>query len=450
MAEPTDPKNTDKPAAKDDKSDATKSSAASKAKSSSAKASTAKTSTPKTAASKAGGSAIKDKSEPAKGATSSAAASASSTTSTKSSSVPGAGTSKPAPAAKDDSSGGSGRFALWLVVIIALAGGGAFVTKDIWLPMAQPYLAKIPGLGGGQSAAAPGEPSPMDALNDRIAALEQKLAASSTNDSAMAALKAEKDRVQAEVTKALGRISDLEGRLKEVRELAQAVTSSGGGDVDLSPVMSRIDELENTGRQTTEQLAVLSSQVENGLQAASTGSSDGRASGLVLAIAQLRDTALSGLPYATQLEAFRALAGDNPDLVAAASRLAGTADAGLPTDEELSDQFSDVAGDIIALARSQDGDWLEQATARMSSLVSIRRTDGQSGDPVEDAVAEIESRLASRDVPGAVQVASELSDIIAGEARTVLEGWLLEAKTRAGAERALNAIHASALAGLGG
>lgn len=444
MAEPTDPKNTDKPAVTDDKSDATKSSAASKAKSS-----TTKKSTPKTAASKAGTTAAKDKAEPAKGATSSAAAGASSTT-TKSSSVPGAGSSKPAPAAKNDSSGGGGRFALWLVVIVALAGGGAFVTKDIWLPMAQPYLAKIPGLGGGQAATAPDEPSPMDALNDRVAALEQKLAASSTNDSAMAALKAEKDRVQAEVTKALGRISDLEGRLKEVRELAQAVTSSGGGDVDLSPVMSRIDELENTGRRTTEQLAVLSSQVESGLQAASAGSSDGRASGLVLAIAQLRDTALSGQPYATQLEAFRALAGDSPDFVAAASRLAGTADAGLPTDEELSDQFSAIAGDIIALARSQDGDWLEQAAARMSSLVSIRRTDGQSGDPVEDAVAEIESRLALRDVPGAVQVASELSDIIAGEARTVLEGWLLEAKTRAGAERALNAIHSSALAGLGG
>ena len=450
MAEPTDPKNTDKPAAKDDKSNATKSSAASKAKSSTAKASTAKTSSPKTAASKAGGPAATNKAEPTTGATSSAAASASSTTTTKSSSVPGSGPSKPAPATKDDSSGGSGRFALWLVVIIALAGGGAFVTKDIWLPMAQPYLANIPGLGGVQSTTSPGEPSPMDALNDRIAALEQKLATSSSNDSAMAALKAEKDRVQAEVAKALGRISDLEGRLKEVRELAQAVTSSGGGEVDLSPVMSRIDELENTGRQTTEQLAVLSSQVENGLQAASMGSSDGRASGLVLAIAQLRDTALSGQPYATQLEAFRALAGDNPDFVAAASRLASTADAGLPTAEELSDQFSAVAGDIIALAQSQGGDWLDQAAARMSSLVSIRRTDGQSGDPVEDAVAEIESRLASRDVPGAVQIASELSDIIAGEARTVLEGWLLEAKTRAGAERALNAIHASALAGLGG
>jgi len=336
------------------------------------------------------------------------------------------------------------------VVIIALAGGGAFVTKDVWLPMAEPYLAKVPGMSNDQSASQGGMASPVDVLGERITALEQKLATSAANDGAMASLKAEKDRVQAEMNKALARISDLERRLKEVRELAQAVTSSSGGDIDLSPVMSRIDQLEDTGRRTTEQLAVLATQVDSGLQASAANSGDGKASGLILALAQLRDTALSGQPYASQLNAFRILAGDNADYVAAASRLAGSADAGLPTADELSDKFSGVAGDIIALARSQDGDWLEQAAARMSSLVSIRRTDGQSGDPVEDAVAEIEARLDARDVPGAVQVASGLSDILTGEARSLLEGWLLDAKARAGAERALNAIHTSALAGLGG
>lgn len=434
MAEPTDPKKTDAKPAQDGKSDTKK-------------PSTTQTGA-KSKASKAGNTAAKDKAEPAKGSTSSA--SAATPTSKKSSSVPETGPIKPSSSTSDNSSGGGGKFVLWLVIFIALAGGGTFVTKDIWLPMAQPYLAKIPGFAEAQTASESSTPSPMDSLNERITALEQKLAVSATNDREMAALKAEKDRVQAEVAKALGRISDLEGRLKEVRELAQAVTSSGGGDVDLSPVMSRIDQLEDSGRRTTEQLASLANQVETGIQASSTNSGDGKASGLILALAQLRDTALSGQPYAAQLNAFRLLAGENADYIAAASRLAGTADAGLPTSEELRDQFTGVAGDIIALARSQDGDWLEQAAARMSSLVSIRRTDGQSGDPVEDAVAEIESQLTARDVPGAVQIASGLSDILAGEARSLLEGWLLEAKARSGAERALNAMHTSALAGLGG
>ena len=433
MAEPTDPKKTDAIPAKGDKSTPKKASASSM---------------PKPATAKSSNAATKGKAESA-ASTTAASSSANASTTKKSSSVPETGPGKPASTSKDGGSGGSGGFALWLVVIIALVGGGAFVTKDVWLPMAQPYLAKIPGMGGAQTEADPGAASPVDVLGERIAALEQKVASSAANDGAMASLKAEKDRVQAEMNKALARISDLERRLKEVREMAQAVTSSTGGDIDLSPVMSRIDQLEDSGRRTTEQLAALATQVDTGLQSASASSGDGKASGLVLALVQLRDTALSGQPYAAQLNAFRILAGDNADYVAAASQLTGSADAGLPTAEELSDVFSHVAGDIISLARSQDGDWLEQAAARMSSLVSIRRTDGQSGDPVEDAVAEIEASLTARDVRSAVQVASGLSDVLTGEARSLLEGWLLDAKARASAERALNAIHTSALAGLG-
>lgn len=449
MAEPTDPKKPDAKSAKDDKPEPKKASSAPKAKPSQVKS----------AAAKAGSAASKDKTEQVKPTSSAGMANASaastssstaSSTQTKSSSVPGTSPAKPSSEANSSGAGGSGRFVLWLVVIIVLAGGGAYVTKDVWLPMAQPHLANIPGMGGGVQTAPKDEASPVEVLDERISALEQKLASSAENDGAMATLKAEKDRVQAEMNKALARISDLERRLKEVRELAQAVTSSSGGDIDLSPVMSRIDQLEDSGRRTTQQLAVLANQVDTGMQASAANNGDGKASGLILAIAQLRDTALSGQPYAAQLNAFRILASDNTDYVAAASRLTVSADSGLPTSEELSDSFNDVAGDIISLARSQDGDWLEQAAARMSSLVSIRRTDGQSGDPVEDAVAEIETRLSARDVPGAVQVASGLSDILTGEARTLLEGWLLDAKMRASAERALNAIHTSALAGLGG
>lgn len=460
MAEPTDPKKTDnkdqKPA-KDDTSTPKKSTAkadAAKPAGSSATAKSAATPAKTDQKTDTGGDkkdskdASKDnaKAEP-KDTTSSSATS----TARKSSSVPESGSGKTSSSVPSDngSGAGGGRTALWLIIIIALAAGGAFVARDVWLPMAQSYLAKIPGMGGQKSNAADGQ-SPVQVLSERVAALEAQLSSTAASDNAMSALKAEKDRVEAEMAQALDRISDLERRLKEVRALAQAVTSSSGGEVDLGPVMSRIDQLEDTGRKTSEQLADLATQVEEGLQDNAAGNSDGKASGLVLAIAQLRDVALSGQPYAAQLDAFRVLAGDNADLVAAASRLSGSADAGLPTADELSDQFSDVAGDIIVLARSADGDWLEQAAARMSSLVSIRRTDGQSGDPVEDAVAEIESRLAARDVPGAVQIASGLSDILNGEAKTILEGWLIEAKTRAGAERALDAIHTSALAGLGG
>ena len=104
--------------------------------------------------------------------------------------------------------------------------------------------------------------------------------------------------------------------------------------------------------------------------------------------------------------------------------------------------------DIVAQARVGNGDWLEQATGRLSALVSLRRTDGASGNPVEDAVAGIEQDLANRDVSAAAKTGAALADTLDGEAKAMLEPWLLDAKARASAERALDAMHAAALAGL--
>ncbi len=378
-------------------------------------------------------------------------------TATRSSSVPGSGPGKPSDSAADTTPKKSGglRAALVVLVGIALLAGGAFATQAIWLPSVKPYLANVPGFKPAP-APAPQGPSPVDLLTERLAALESKVtaAAETASDQAspsMAALDAERARVQGELDKALTRIGDLENRLTEVREMAQALTSTAsGGTVDLEPVMSRIDSLEQSGRQTSADLAALSDRLEEGLSAPSMAAGNGAVSAAVLAIAQLRDTALAGQPYAAQLDALQTLVGDKPDVAAAVSRLDDTAAVGLPTAEQLATHFSGIAGEMIALARTGDGDWLDQATGQLSSLVSIRRTDGQSGDPVEDAVAAIEARLAARDVAGAVELATPLSDLLTGPARAMLEPWLLDAKVRATAERALNALQAAALAGLGG
>ena len=102
----------------------------------------------------------------------------------------------------------------------------------------------------------------------------------------------------------------------------------------------------------------------------------------------------------------------------------------------------------MSLARINGGDWLDQAAGKISALVALRRTDGSSGDPVEDAVANIEAHLNDRDTIAAVKTADALSELLQSDARNILEPWLLDAKARATAERALNAMHASALAAL--
>ncbi|MBO6518951.1 MAG: hypothetical protein JJ900_13015 [Rhodospirillales bacterium] len=368
-------------------------------------------------------------------------------TTAKSSSVPGAGSAKPSQskAESENTGGGGGRAFLFLLVVVILLGGGGYVTRDIWLPEVEPYLAKLPGYGGaGSGSETATQPSPVELLTQRVVSLEKSLAGTGGADSVMTALKDERARVQAELDKALARIDDLETRLAEVRTLASAVTNSSGAEVDLAPILSRIDGLEQKDRETTGEVAALSDKVET--IASKGGGAAG--SGAVLAVAQLRDAALSGRPYAAQLSALKSVATGNTEITAAASRLESAAETGLPTVEKLQAAFSGIAGDIVAQARTGDGDWLDQAAGRLSALVSLRRTDGASGNPVEDAVAKIEQDLAARDIGSAAKTGAALADTINGEAKAMLEPWLLDAKVRATAERALDAMHAAALAAL--
>ena len=364
----------------------------------------------------------------------------------KSSSVPGAGASKPGTSSASKTTSSGGRSLVTIIGVIALVGAGAYATRDVWLPSVEPYLAKIPGYKsaasalGPATAEAPASQGPVAELSARLGALESKVAASGSTS-------ADATKVQAELSAALARIDDLERRLAEVREMATAVTSSSGASVDLSPMMKRIDALEATDRAAQEDLSNLVGKIDS---VAKAGSGGAKASGLVLAIAQLRDTALSGRPFASQLDAISVLAAEQPEVRAATIGLGDRADAGLPTMDSLKSRFSDIAGDIVTLARSGDGDWVEQAAGRLSQLIALRRTDGQSGDPVEDAVAGIESSMAAGDIAPAVTTASALSDNLNGEAQKILENWLIDAKARASAVRALDALNATALAGLGG
>lgn len=340
---------------------------------------------------------------------------------------PAAGDTKAAGAA---SSGG--RSVVVLIIVIALIAGGGFVTRDVWLPMAKPYLANLTG--------GTGEPG----IEARVADLEKKL--DGIDDAKMAQLQNEGQKMQAELSAALSRIDDLERRLAEVRELASSMTAGSGTEVDLSGVMSRIDDLETSRARRADEFAKLSERLAN----VADGSKAGTGQGLLLAVAQLRDGALSGKPYAAQLDVLKRVAGDSTDVIAAASALSARADKGLPTPASLEDRFGDIAGDIVIKTHAASTDWIEQTTAKLASLVELRRTDGKSGDPVEDAVAVIEKQLADADLGGAAATATALSDILPDGAKAVLEPWLLDLKARVSAERALDAMRASALAGLDG
>ena len=356
----------------------------------------------------------------------------------KTSSVPpSGGTSGSAPT--EEKSGSGGRVLVVLLVLILAVVGGGYVTRDVWSPMIEPYLKKFTP---GQTATKPAEDKKMT-VEERLAALEAKV--DDDNVAAMDGLKAEADRARAELAKAMERIDDLEGRLIELREVASALTNSSvGSGTDLSAVMTRIDGLEENRRADAAEIATLSERLD--AAAAARGGSAGQ--GAVLALAQLRDAVLSGRPFAAQLAAFRQVTGDNPDVAAAAARLTEGADSGLPTAAALEARFDDIADEVLIASRAASEDWLDQTAAKLSSLISLRRTDGLSGNPVEDAVATLEKQLADRELIAASETASKLADVLPENARDVFEPWLLDLKARVAAMRALDAMQASALAAL--
>ena len=360
----------------------------------------------------------------------------------KSSTVPSGGSAEPsAPVASTDKTDGGGRGFLTFIIVIILIGGGAYTTRDVWMPEVQ---SRLPAFMTGTAKSTSETVSVVDVLASRVASLEETLAGLNS-DAPMAVLKQESVRAQSELNKALARIDDLERKLSEVRALASAVTSSTGGDIDLGPMLSRIDELEQRDQSRNSEVASLNQKLQS-IETNSTGGASGQ--GVVLAVAQLRDAVMSGRPYSAQLLALQSIGTNSPDVIGAATQLTTNADSGLPTLHHLQTQFSSIAGDIVSLARINGGDWLDQAAGKISALVALRRTDGSSGDPVEDAVANIEAHLNDRDIIAAVKTADALSELLQSDARNTLEPWLLDAKARAIAERALNAMHASALAAL--
>lgn len=362
----------------------------------------------------------------------------------KSSSVPPSGTGAPDAKSASSGGGGGGRAFLVVVLLIAIIAGGGYVTRDVWSPIVAPYLEKFaPGAKtDGDVAQAPDQAKP-PSVEDRLADLERRMENEESVE--MQALKQEGAKVRAELSQALQRIDDLERRLLEVRDVASALTSSSvGGGADLSAVMDRIDGLEARRKADADEIAQLTQRLST-VVASGSGSAG---QGLVLALAQLRDAALSGRPYAAQLNALRRVAGENTEMVAAAGRLSPRADVGLPTPAALESAFSGLAGQIVVKANAASDDWLDQTTAKLASLIALRRTDGQSGDPVEDAIATIEKQLGARTLEDAVNTAEALADSLPAQARETLEPWLLDLKARVGAERALDAMQSAALAAL--
>jgi hypothetical protein len=159
---------------------------------------------------------------------------------------------------------------------------------------------------------------------------------------------------------------------------------------------------------------------------------------LLTALANLRVAVEGSGPFAAELAAAQAAAGDKPGTTDALSALGDDAKAGLPTTAALAERFDRVVAPAILRAPRDDanaGLW-QQIRARVERLVVIRRmTPGGPAprDTVEAAIVNADAALKAGDLAGAAGALNALT----GGAGNAVAPWLAQAKKRVAAETTL-------------
>ena len=256
----------------------------------------------------------------------------------------------------------------------------------------------LTGLAAPQAAA-------LDALAERIAALEADGEASPSPETTAPA--ARLDEIDARLALG-GAVADDQAREALAAELAAL------GET-LAALAARLDALE----------AQQAARPDPGVESIA----------LVLGLAQLRDALARGAPFAAELAGVAPLLADRPDAPAALAALEANAEHGVPTREALRARFPALARAVVAAALAPEGaGWVDETLQKLAAVVSVRRTgDDIEGNSAEARIARAEVRLAAGELAGAV---IEL-DGLEGGAREAAQGWLSDARARLGSEDAL-------------
>lgn len=391
-------------------------------------------------------------------------------------------------------SGGAGR---WLLaVLIAFLVGAA--TWPILSPLLPPNLTgrdtgtadRLAAVQSQMSALedavtalrAPGEPDP--ALTRLLTQVELMDEAVNALDRRLTEL-AEAPPAEPDTGVIEERIAILAARI-DALDARPPVSISGDGEIDLSPLLARLDEMEarlaglGAGNGSSDEIAGLKTmglELEGRIESlagtladlqpaagridtlagrlaeieAAVGSvtPGDRRDAFVLALAQLRGAVERGGGYADELAATTRLADGVGDAETGAplAALSEWADAGVPTLRELRDRFARDAGEIVAMAgRNPDADWVERTVERLTSAVKVRRIGDAEGEAADAVVARAEGHLAAGDLAAAVNELATLD----GAAAEAVAPWLADARTHLAAMTALDGLQARAIAMLGG
>lgn len=361
------------------------------------------------------------------------------------------------------------------LVVIAL--GAVWITWPLWSPSLPGWLRDplAPMMEAGRGR---GPDTRIAAVEKKLAAIESDLAALKRDiaarppgatgpDNLADAVKAlgeraaATDRAVAELRERAAHVEPIENRLAALDAAIKALPAQPGAPATpAAPVadaaaLSRLQSDTQTSigalRQQDQTLAGQLAGAEKRIAAlearAMAAGTASRETAFVLAVGQLREAVRSGRPFADALAGLRAIAGDDREPAVPLAALQPFAGSGVADLATLRARFALAAQRIVAAA-PRAGAWWDQTLARLSSLVSIRRTGpaAAAGQGAEAAVARAELALGGGDIAAAVKDLEGLS----GPAADAAAPWLAGARGRLAADAAVAALESIAVGRLGG
>lgn len=345
---------------------------------------------------------------------------------------------------------------IWLVVIVAALGAGAYFTWPYWPDMVKkPVEAKI-----AEVVPRVQMPEEKAALDDRLAKHEQQLSTLEGKVAELASREADDAKALAESDGGNGssgaKISALTARMdaleKALSSVGAAETSGKDGDaassagataaigISVQALSQRVAQLETE----VAQAANLENRLTSMEKRAEAGPSIETKAATVLAVSHLSNAVMQSVPYADELASLKAVAGDDATLAEPISVLEQQASTGVPSLVDLRASFPAVAREISRVHADWTGeDWVDKALSRVTSLVSVRKTgtEAMADQGTDGAIAKAEAALELGDVAAAATALNGLE----GPAAEAAAPWLAEAQKRLDAMSALAALRQGAI-----
>jgi hypothetical protein len=334
-------------------------------------------------------------------------------------------------------------FGLWLtgLVPIRYAGSTAMRARVTALEMELHDLQNRP--------AAVRDTKSIEALNARLAKIEETAGKSSASDPklaervaaaenamkslglALAALSRRSDDIAGDATLARDHAQAAEKAVTELRGSVQVATtaSSGLSSADVDALQQRIAALEQSTKAAATDIA-------------KTAATD-TAARLALSAVTLREAAFSGAPLSAALAQAKSLGADQALL----APLAPFAATGVPTQGALAQELRGLLPNMLKLsgAKAPPGGFLERLEANAGNLVRVRPVDAPAGDDLSAVLARLEIDAAQSDISAALTDLGKLTEA----QRAPAQAWIKQANDRQAALAAARAFAAQAASALG-